>query len=243
MICTPYDKYSRYFIAYLDILGFKKMIENTSCSYIFDIFQKNMKSNTLHCILSEDGDSLFDLSQIHIKVMSDSIVYYVSDQTPNAFSALVASCVSFQSELLLHDPPILTRGGIAYGQLFAGDLSDDKDIIFGPAFVEAYKLEEYIAKTPRITMTKITLQQGKRNTENQRMCNIVDEMIFCDNDEFYALDSCRFMLRRDDNGKHYSKLLSYIQKMLDTEYDVSVREKYIYLKKRLQSYTKETTNV
>ncbi|MBQ7490336.1 MAG: hypothetical protein IJT51_07455 [Bacteroidales bacterium] len=75
------------------------------------------------------------------------------------------------------------------------------------------------------------------------MCNIVDKMIFCDNDEFYVLDSCKFMLKHDNNGEQCAKLLSYIQKMLDTEYDVSVREKYIYLKKRLQSYTKETTNV
>lgn len=243
MISLPYDKYDRYFIAHLDILGFKKMIENKSCSFIFDIFDKHMKSNSLLSILSKDGNSLFDLSQIHIKVMSDSIVYYVSGKLPNAFSALVVSCMSFQSELLLHDPPILTRGGVAYGKLFAGELPDDKDILFGPAFVEAYKLEEYVAKTPRIILSGITLWQGKRNTENRRMCNIVDEMIFCDNDEFYVLDSCKFMLEHDNNGEQCAKLLSYIQKMLDTEYDVSVREKYIYLKKRLQSYTKETTNV
>ena len=74
------------------------------------------------------------------------------------------------------------------------------------------------------------------------MLDILDEIIFCDDDEFYALDSCRFMLRHDNNGELCAKLLSYIQKVLDTECDVSVRGKYIYLKKRLQSYTKEATN-
>ena len=62
MMCLPYDRYDNYFIGHLDILGFKRMIESKSCSFIYDIFDKHMKSNSLRYILGKNGDSLFDLS-------------------------------------------------------------------------------------------------------------------------------------------------------------------------------------
>ena len=226
---TAYDKYDYYYIAFIDILGFKDMINKKPCSYIWDVYNYNMTRNPMLDIFDYKGNSAFDMSAIKMKVMSDSVIFYVRADVKNSFFALVISCLEFQTELLTRNDPVLSRGGITYGEMFVGETKLDADVMFGPGFVEAYLLQEKNAKVPRIITNKMTLDLAKKDMDDEFKKRL-DENLFIDSDEFYVLDYCKKLQR---NNQNCNNLYAYIEKILSSCNDLSVREKYLYLKKNL----------
>ena len=219
-------QYSDSYIAFIDILGFKKLIENNDCSSIYKIFAK--KFNNPVSNISIDGKSIIDMQAIDMRVMSDSICFFVQADIPNALVGLVKVCQHFQNELLQMDPPILTRGAIVRGNLFA-----EGNIIFGPAFVKAYLMEENNAKHPRIILTKEVLDSALDNTSNNAR-NIVYFSTFRDYDAYYTIDYFELAEGLDTDNTRTPALTDYINHILDSVTDGSVREKYLYVKKHLE---------
>ena len=60
----------------------------------------------------------FEMSDIKMKVMSDSICFYVDAGKSNALDGLIVACAYFQEQLLKLPDPILTRGSIVRGDIF-----------------------------------------------------------------------------------------------------------------------------
>lgn len=218
-------EYMNCYIAFIDILGFKKMIGTMLCSEIYEIYAKRMKKPLSRIYLGHE--LCFDMSDIKMKVMSDSICFFVDSSKTNALIGLVLICQSFQEQLLQLQEPILTRGSIVRGDLFA-----ENDIIYGPGFVKAYLMEENNAKYPRIIMTKDTIDSAKENTANN-MTGIISQCVFSDFDAFYVVDYWELLEGLDTEDIHCSQLLAHINHILDTTTDNSIREKYLYMKKHL----------
>ena len=228
---SPYDRYDNYYIAYLDILGFKDMIDNKPCSYIWDVFNDNMTS--LHLVgIYKNNCSVFDVNNIHMKVMSDSVIFYIKESIENSFLALVLTCLSFQIQLLTRKEPILTRGAIVCGKMFVGETAKDSDVMFGPGFVEAYKMQEFVAKVPRIITTKMTVKFAIRGWEKD-FIDLLYSKLFLDYDEYFAIN---YLGEFKKEGRDCERLLEHVENTLSNSINPSIRDKYLYLKNNMLKY-------
>ena len=224
-------EYRECYIAFLDLLGFKNMINNKSCEEILEVYQKikiHLKK------IMRNGEELCNTEKLNMKIMSDSICFYIDVKEENAFLALISECIMFQKELLTMECPVLVRGAIVKGNIYA-----EEDITFGKGLTEAYLLEEKNAKVPRIIMLGDTIDDGLKGCIEQSK-EVTKEMVFRDFDFYYSVDYIGFMYRSEketkENGKNAKK---YVESVLNKEKDSSVREKYLYLKDRLDYYYSE----
>lgn len=124
------------------------------------------------------------------------------------------------------------RGAIVRGHLYAHN-----DIIFGPGLTQDYLLEENNAKYPRIIFTRETLQFTDNRNENNNVdyASILKAVVFRDEDALYAADCIRILLCGDQAIRE--NVENRIKQMLDTTVDSSIRDKYLYLEKKLQQAT------
>ena len=241
MLKNEKNHYTRCYIAFLDLLGFKSMIGKTSCQDILDIFT-DMK-NPLASIKIGNGESQAEIpavKQIQTKVMSDSICFFIDAELQDALFCLLCCCAAFQAKLLNRPIPILVRGAIVLGDVFS-----EGDIIFGSGITNAYLLEEGNAKYPRIIITKETLMNGLKNISRTSIKQNVDVYAFCDSDKYYVANWLGFFFdmasvkNKESNEVRYHKLSAYIDSILGSETNASIREKYLYLDATLSKYFDE----
>lgn len=216
-------EYEECYIAFLDLLGFKKRIEKKSCAEILKIYDE-MKVPLKK--IMHNGKCLMEEGDVKAKVMSDSICFYVNTQKQNALFALVSVCMMFQINLARRDEPILVRGGIVKGGIYA-----QNDVMFGSGLTNAYLLEEKSAIYPRIIMLKQVADELLLKIEEYGQ-EVIEKMIVADMDGFYIVNYLDFM-KRLGNEEGIERLHSYSESILASEYDSSVREKYLYLKNKL----------
>ena len=212
------------------MLGFKNLIKNSPCDEIAGIFAKFTNRKPLKAAYFRGKDIISEntADALKVKVMSDSICFYIDVNVANALLCIIESCMMFQYDLHQNDIPIFLRGAIVRGKLYAKD-----DIMFGPGLTQAYLLEENNAKYPRIILTGETLQFADNKSENSNInyTSILRGLVVRDDDAFYAVDCTKLLLSGDQT------ILENVQKridqMLDTTVDSSIREKYLYLEKKL----------
>lgn len=225
--------YKNYYIAFLDVLGFKNLVNNkeNSCKKILDIYE-NFKNPVTGLYIGEENESpqpVDSIKDVNIKVMSDSICFYIDASVPNALLCLLACCGSFQCKLLSLSPPILIRGAITVGEMYA-----EGDTTFGPALTEAYLMEEKSAKYPRIIITKQLVDQGASRLPDYVVKGIYDVFLFRDDDGFYSVN---FLGIIDEESLY--RLKTYVSEILDSTTDSSIREKHLYLDEILKSFRRE----
>lgn len=196
------EQYQTCYLAFLDILGFKNLINDTtiSCQEIVDIYKCFDKDKAIPGL--EIGDEVKrhvveEVKDINIKIMSDSICVYVKSDTRNALLCLAAVCLNIQSNLLNLPRPILVRGAIVLGDIYA-----DKDTTFGPALTKAFLMEKNNAKYPRIIITKEILDEGAKQVEKEAVDSLYDGIFYTDEDEFCCVNSLAML-------DHKSLLLLY----------------------------------
>jgi hypothetical protein len=140
-------------IAYIDILGFKNIIENEKENAIKKItgcINKGLQSynkllrNTSDNEIDFTGAKIIDIKNPKHLVFSDSVIFHIEDEENNLIRFLFAlGCL--QKSFIEHN--IFIRGSVAKGEIF-----EDKKNVFGPGVNEAYKLESEIAIFPRIVI-------------------------------------------------------------------------------------------
>jgi len=232
------NEYKKCYIAFLDILGFKDKIDNKTCKEILDIFN-DIKNPLKKTYINEDGilREIFSAKQVNFKCMSDSICMYIDATAPDALLCLISACSIFQAKLLKRDDPVLVRGAIVLGDIFAKE-----DITFGTGMTKAYQLEENSAKYPRIIMTKETVLQGAKNASTKILIERLWEYVECDFDDYYVtlpLDTLLLLHPTDEGNDRCDKLMNHICEVLNSSTNSSVREKYIYLKNKLERMRKQ----
>lgn len=143
--------YEKRIVAFVDILGFKTIIEDS----INDISLRQKVLEVTKIIHSKRTGNIED---IQVTTFSDSAVISYPLNMRNALFYTIIDIIHLQLEL--GHKGIMLRGGIAIG-----DLYHNEDIVFGPAMNEAYYLESKVAKFPRIVIRKEDLNKGFVNTE------------------------------------------------------------------------------
>lgn len=217
-------RYTDCYIAFIDLLGFKGLVTQKECDEIAHIFDEI----NVHFIVTvnETGEPLMDFSKIKMKIMSDTICLYVRASEKNSLAGIVATCDYFQVRMMRLDEPILTRGAIVRGNIYATG-----DVTFGPGVSNAYLLEEKTAKYPRIILTKSTIDEWESG--DSEGYNYVKLYTYRDSDAFYVVDSLYLFYGLDHDCPAWKTFVKYVQDKLNTEVDVSIRKKYLYIEKNV----------
>ncbi len=216
-------EYKQYFVAFIDILGFKNMLKDYSCDdvyQIFTIFKKPLVT------VFRNGERIVNPSDFGFKVMSDSIVIFIDKEEKEALFQILATCMHFQATLANQNKPILLRGGIVLGNFYF-----DGDIMYGKALSDAYLLEDKNAKYPRIITTKsLLLEYGNDDCE---------EITYEDDDSFITIDYINHLFSFYKQGAQpFLSFEEHVLSTLNQETDNSIRDKYLYLKNRINEIKK-----
>jgi len=153
--------YEKSFVAFLDVLGFKKLVyskkkkDHKKIEEYFEIVDKTIKSMQY----------LKDKKQIGVIIISDSIILSMpheagGNEKIKNFRNLCVAVGTIQRELAIKD--ILLRGAISSGNTY---FDADNHQIIGPAYARAYQLEVEEAKNPRVIIdTSIIGELGFSST-------------------------------------------------------------------------------
>lgn len=155
--CDSELKYEKSYVAFLDVLGFKQLVYS----------KKKEDKKKIELYLKTVCEALDDLKKIPSKrdigsiVISDSIILTVpfgNSRDDHIFNLrqLCIAILSLQNKLLGKD--IWIRGAISCGDAHFD--SRNKQIV-GSAYVDAYLLEEKIAKYPRVILDNRIIKELK----------------------------------------------------------------------------------
>lgn len=180
--------YEKRFVAFIDILGFKNIVEKTIDNSAFqqNIFAvlNSIKTNVLTTALAGEtnidnvpkeeleevletieilGTVLKSESSVQITHFSDSIVISVKADDMK-YVMTVMELIGRVIFKLWNDFNILIRGGITVGDL----IHEEGGVLFGPAMVKSYEYETYLAKNPRIIIDERASQLIKDDIHYQK---------------------------------------------------------------------------
>jgi hypothetical protein len=145
MAPLPFDYSSRY-VVFLDILGFKDKvakIEQNRALFELLIELPDIVANALNIANQTFGETV----DAQGTAFSDSIVVSASASQPAIGLYTVATTTVTLCQQLLH------RSALARGGLTKGPCYHKNNIVFGQGMIDAYLLEQSIAKVPRVVVT------------------------------------------------------------------------------------------
>lgn len=176
-------KYENKFVLFLDILGFKKIIENT-----YD------KTEDKEEEIQKLFDTLLTLKKImgaeigskKVTQFSDLIVVSFVEKEEIQFMHLLDDISYMLYSLAFRG--IICRGAVAYGKFY-----HDDNHLFGPALVEAYETESKAAIYPRVIFDKSVIQVFKENgkkkfTQKYFLDDVLDKYLKEDLDDKLYID-------------------------------------------------------
>lgn len=166
--------YRQALLAYIDILGFRKLIDASALdpSTVPTILNtlRELKTQTFEGgrVINEEGEQrptsifrAFNFSDLTVRATYiDTSTNYI-DVLKWEFLYLSSIQVRLICQL-----DILLRGGISIGQIsMEPDNTKADDILFGPALVRSYALEKEVAVWPRIVIEAPVIEQAKKHQE------------------------------------------------------------------------------
>lgn len=230
--------YSDYYVAFLDILGFKRLIEKENCNFIYSLFDMVRLKSRGQLIIG--GKRVEAVEKIQYKIMSDSIVLYVDTALKDSFFALLFLCKKLQRSLANREKPVLLRGGIARGNLYI-----EGDIMYGSGLTKAYMIEHNVAKYPRIVFSREMLEDGRAMAKY--IVHKFWEFVYCleDSDELFFINYLCTLDFSNLNEKieYFDRIRNCCSAELDSSYDTSIREKYLWLKGYLSNAIRSDVDV
>lgn len=228
------NSYEINIIAFLDILGFKNLINTKEFDKIKEIFQSIISDKEAGIALfrATGGDESLErynevLKATKIHLMSDSIIVAAPYKCKESLAVVIDICCCIQETLYEFEFPIFLRGAIARGELFL-----DNNVIFGKGLVDAYIAQENFAVYPRIIISAEIIENMMVSVEDDYKGLPVDK------DGYYYIDTLERYINCDTkeellNCERYLKMSNYIQSQLKGYADSRIREKYIWLQKEL----------
>ncbi len=219
---TKKIKYKQKVVFFIDILGFKKIIEGKPPREIIDIID-----DILMCI------SLRIKRSKKITQFSDSfVISFDYDDARELLTTLVTICLI--QENLLQKYNILLRGGCAIGELY-----HTKKYVFGPAINEAYQLEHEISNYPRIIISDAIIEEWSKyfSPNNTPMdTHFLERKLTKDTDGFHYIDYISYIDFNKESGELNEYWANYMSKIKpyiiegSNHRDLKIRQKYDWLK-------------
>ncbi len=216
-------KSERCYVAFIDILGFKNLVNNESMNDVIKLFRGIDYSNKHTGIYKYENYELkavIPRNELHYRIMSDSVVIYINSDVKNALYGLILYCSRLQGYLLTgYKEPIMCRGGIALGELYA-----DGEILFGKGLVKAYIFESQSAVYPRIVIPMNLVDECQDDTLDYHINEIVEI-----EGGFYTIDYIGELVNSNiATPEIIDKITVFLNTGLTTFDDLKIKEKYLY---------------
>lgn len=203
------NKYSNQLIAFLDILGITHLIKS-HCDgnehVAIDKIEKIKK------IVQTSTDIVSKSSRIDYLQISDSFVFVCEPDTV----ILLIELLSTIQVRILSECTFLLRGAITIGDAI---VRDDGKFIVGPAYIQAYQLQENDAIYPRIIIdNSVAKEINKQNLANNYLQQDSDKEYFIDfikvymQKEMLSKQKIKIMLRREND------IYNWLQKCFEDSY-------------------------
>ncbi|MCK5708770.1 MAG: hypothetical protein KAI43_14070 [Candidatus Aureabacteria bacterium] len=201
---TKTIKYEYGLVTYIDILGFGELIRSEKnpkkINEIYETLQKEAKFDV-------ETEKMFSQKFVNF---SDCCVrttpFIAKDGKLNKFGILFTEILQivFIQVSLIHHHNILLRGALTIDKIY-----HEKNKIFGPALVRAYKLERDLAVFPRIILDSTIFE----------IYNSTPLLKAWHHNHEEDKDYLRSYIRKGDDGIWFVDYLSGIEKQFDCEID------------------------
>lgn len=246
-------KYEQRVVVFIDILGFKSLLDETLEKDGSDNEEKINSIisayNNIQDIWnsSENIEFLYKPSSKQVSIFSDSIVIsFKVDEESQVFHTLIE--IKWLIMRLLSQK-ILCRGAIAFGKFIHTD-----KFLFGPALIEAYILESKAAMYPRVILDKTVIDISVKNkaahhTEKHEL-EYIYSLLDQDSDGMYFIDYF-FKAREELDDPEYD-FPSYIQNLGEVirkglrasshHSKADLRVKYSWMRERYNKMVETVTN-
>ena len=228
----PVDKYQTRVIAFVDLLGFSQLIEDTENG-------KRTESN-IYSAIQLMYDVLFDFeanspgnTSLRISQFSDSVVMSVYFKELDGLILMIKH-LRYIQQRLLEDYNILLRGGIT-----CGDLIHTNTTLMGPAMIEAYHMEcdKDKAIYPRIIVDDTVLQLWNKGLEVFNATDVPENLFMReDSDSYVYIDYLEDLDHElaNDGQWFYDAIRKLIDKNIYST-KPSIVQKYKWLEGKLKS--------
>ena len=226
-------EYKECYVGFLDILGFKAMLETQECSKIKSLYDEIRASIelVLYTDLFAKVASDTAIKNLSVKLISDSIVISIPKNKQGAFHSLLILCLALQDKLLRLKTPVLLRGGIGLGNFYSYN-----EMMFGPVLSEVVNLEETI-KMPQIIIRKQVFVDGILELKGDNLAFV--KAFTAEDGEFVFLDSIKMIVAFNNSSSEIrNNLKTHITTYAQCT-DKGIREKYVWLLERYDKIIKE----
>lgn len=236
-------KYERRLVAFIDVLGFKNIIEKT----IKDETQVDAITNFISEVRDDFCVSERKISKYKkegrrnpnevltrkVTQFSDSLVVSYRENEESAVFHMLHTL------FFLHFSA-LQRSMLIRGCIVCGDLIHTDELLFGPALVDAVEKEKALASYPRIVCDDSVLELGgiyhQPHHEPEEEQEYILSLLKKDSDGLYYINYFTGIEEESDAGYnvlpyHFQKLKSVITEMASVK-SPSVYSKYLWLVER-----------
>ena len=251
---TTSPQYQNCYVACLDILGFTKKVKKETLEVLRDSMRICGSIPTGGKTASQP-DGTERTIEVQSRFCSDTIAFFVRNK--EEVSNLLFIIRYLQDRLWRRGACL--RGGISFGGMYWPTDAQDKEILLGPAWIEAHKLEDEIAIYPRIIVSADVFGRLSRTPadpfgENQ---SYLTDCIRKDFDGVYFLDLLNEKITRKEdeelkkpgdnfyikwnagNSSRLPEVKESVQKMIDETIEDKpsdkIQQKYAWLQNYLDS--------
>lgn len=191
--------YREAIITFVDILGFKNIIQRSTAEDVFKVLKKIERFSSLKD--SSDGENftpkIIQFSDSIIRIRPLDSKANLEFRYGSLFHEL-NDLVIMQGELVNHG--ICVRGGVTVGEVYFGDSK-----VYGPGFVKAYEIESGFSNYPRIVIDPEVIEKIK---DDNRLLSAHNELEY----ELGAIDS---QLRKGSDGLYFVDYLDAFPRNID----------------------------
>ena len=236
---VPGEGFEPGIVSFIDILGFRNLLQSRHAHDIRDAVLTLRKSTTPieHDSTVPNGKQR-KFSAAFTDSVSDAVVrvrVFDTEFADGAFFHEVLDLIHAQVECV--GDGVLVRGGLAIGDIYIGETGEGP--VFGSGMVRAYELEQHDAKYPRIVIDRDAfekyLKDPRLKSENhtlQEDQKYLDALIREDTDGMLFIDYLRGSEQEFDEPIFYWRFLQQHAKMIKQglkDATDNVRPKYEWL--------------
>lgn len=260
--------YSERFIAFIDILGFGALVEESAKNHQISeeilAALSSIQPEIIHkdayfrvnkeLIPPEQNDEVMKFTEIMANSLRQKmklVVTYFSDSlvisAPSddlISSQMILDLLAKLSIKLWTEHALLIRGGITIGNL----IHIENGPLFGPAMNRAYHLESKIAKNPRILIDAMCIERYRKTNTFE----LFESYIERDGDFYYASLATAYRHIINDSSlalagegvltpfrSTFDSSHKAIQKLIETTEDEDKKSKFIWLSEELAKRSSE----
>lgn len=231
----PHQQYEDRIVAFVDVLGFKDLVMQSQSDNKVLLNITSALSSLYKWIWQWEADGVN--SSFAFTQFSDSVVLSAIADTQDSFEMLLQLMLGIVD--IAYNNGVVVRGGIARGGLI-----HDKEMVVGPAMVDAYLLESKKAVYPRIIISEelknefdANLQEYVDSQPNLEEIPSYNKIFKQDGEDgiwymdYVDPDEAFITMRTKED---YIYALKYIVKKGLSNSDPKVREKYEWLERKIR---------